>query len=202
MEDKKTAYKLPKPIAYIQCDLNYAIGTRRSIRSYKSDALTHQQISNILWSCQGITDTSRNYRAAPSAGATYPFDIYCQIMHSKDIENGIYFYKHDKHELLLHKKGDLRAQLTRSCFNQAFINQVPFIVVLVAEPRRTSARYGNRATRYIAMEAGHIGQNIYLESLANELATVAVGAFNDADVKSLLSLEHDPLYIFPIGKPA
>lgn len=198
MSEKKN-YELPKPIMYIQCDLNYAINTRRSVRRFDEKGLTKQQISNLLWACQGITDTRNNYRASPSAGATYPFDVYIQITNTKDIDDGIYKYEFAKHELSLHKSGDHRPAITRACFNQSFINQGPITIILVADYKRTSSRYGERATRYVHMEAGHIGQNIYLEAVGNELATVAIGAFNDNDVKKIMEVEHDVLYIYPVG---
>lgn len=202
MEEITKNYKLPKPLMYIQCDLNFAVNTRRSVRRFDSHGLTQQQISNLLWACQGITDSRNQYRACPSAGATYPFDIYLQITKSKDIGDGIYKYDHNSHEISLHKDGDSRKELTSACFGQGFVNQAPVVIILVADYRRTSQRYGARATRYVDMEAGHIGQNIYLEAVGNGLATVAVGAFNDADVKNLLQVKEDPLYIFPVGKRA
>jgi SagB-type dehydrogenase family enzyme len=64
------------------------------------------------------------------------------------------------------------------------------------------ARYGARATRYVFMEIGHIGQNIQLQAVALGYDSVCVGAFQDERVKSLLSLptSEEPLYIIPIGK--
>ncbi len=202
MEDNTSKYKLPKPMMYIQCDLNYAVKARRSVRRFDPQPLTHLQISNLLWSCQGITDEARGYRAAPSAGATYPCDVYIQVSGTKDLPDALYRYRHESHELEIHKKGDLRKELKKACFNQGFIEQAPAIILLSAEYKRTSGRYGSRAERYVHMEAGHIGQNIYLQAVGNGLATVAVGAFNDTDVKNVCGLENEPLYIFPVGKKA
>ena len=54
------------------------------------------------------------------------------------------------------------------------------------------------------MEVGHAGQNIYLQATTLGLATVAIGAFYDEQVREVLRLDeqHKPLYIMPVGKPA
>lgn len=95
-------------------------------------------------------------------------------------------------------------ELARVALNQEFIHQAPLNIIICAEYERTLARYGSRGIRYIHMEVGHAGQNIYLEATALGLATVAIGAFNDERVREVLRLDKQlkPLYIMPVGKPA
>ncbi len=195
-------YELPKPLMYIQCDLNYAINARRSVRRFDSHKITKQQISNLLWASQGITDRKNGFRAAPSAGATYPFNTFIIITGLEDIPDALYKYDCSHHSITLLKKGDMRKNVRTVCFNQNFVQTAPVIIILAADYKRTSGRYGSRAERYVHIEAGHIGQNIYLESEGNGLATVAVGAFNDAELKKVLGIDDEPLYVFPIGKKA
>jgi SagB-type dehydrogenase family enzyme len=142
----------------------------------------------------------------PSAGATYPLEIFvlCGQNCVATLDAGIYHYNVDTHTLALHQKGDARLELSRAALSQSFIYDAPLDIVLCAEYERTAWRYGKRAERYVHFEVGHAGQNIYLQATALGLGTVAVGAFHDERVSEVLLLEKSlkPLYIMPVGKPA
>ena len=120
------------------------------------------------------------------------------------MEAGIYRYNMDNHSLTLHHQGDVRPELARAALNQEFIYEAPIDVIICAIYSRTGMRYGNRGERYAHIEVGHAGQNIYLQATAMGLATVAVGAFYDEQVRQVLHLEkqYEPLYIMPLGRPA
>ena len=186
--------------------LEEAIARRRSVRHFTPEPVSQPQLSQILWATQGITDTSRRYRTAPSAGATYPLEIFivCGSNNVEGIEAGVYHYNIDSHSLTLHHKGDVRLELSRVALNQEFIYQAPADIVICAEYERTLTRYGGRTERYVHMEAGHAGQNIYLQATALGLATVAIGAFDDEQVRKVLRLDKQtrPLYIMPVGRAA
>jgi SagB-type dehydrogenase family enzyme len=98
-------------------------------------------------------------------------------------------------------EGDLRSQLAKASLFQMFIADAPISIVITGEYERTTARYGERGTRYVHMEAGHVSQNIYLQVESLGLGTVAVGAFRDEEVSKVLNLpeRHRPLYVMPIG---
>ena len=100
-------------------------------------------------------------------------------------------------------EGDLRSSLAEATLGQSWVREAPINVVIAAVYERTTGRYGERGVRYVHMEAGHVGQNLYLQAVARGLGTVAVGAFHDDQVQGLLQLPTDqkPLYIFPIGYP-
>jgi SagB-type dehydrogenase family enzyme len=100
------------------------------------------------------------------------------------------------------REGEFRTDLRRAGLDQWFVGAAPADIVVTAVDARTVDRYGQRGkARYVPMEAGHVGENIYLQAEALDLATVAVGAFRDEEVRSLLELpdDHRPLYIFPVG---
>jgi SagB-type dehydrogenase family enzyme len=80
------------------------------------------------------------------------------------------------------------------------ISRAPIDIVIAAEVRRTTARYGQRAIRYVHMEAGHAGQNVSLQAIALGLGTVMIGAFDDGEVKEVLGIREEPLYIIPVGR--
>lgn len=200
------AVKLPPPGQKGDTSLEEAIARRRSIRHFSSEPVTLSQLSQILWAAQGITDTSMAYRAVPSAGVTYPLEIVvtCGQTAIDEIDAGIYHYNMDSHSLTLHHKGDVRLELAGAALNQDFIYEAPADIIICAVYSRTLMRYGERGERYVYIEVGHAGQNIYLQATALGLATVAIGAFNDEQVREILRLDkqYKPLYIMPLGKPA
>jgi len=195
--------KLPPPSSKGEISLEEAIASRRSVRRYKLAPLTLSQLSQILWSAQGVTG-ARRLRAAPSAGATYPLETFVVIGKQTvgDLEAGIYHYEVNAHSLSLHLPGDLRLELARAAGHQEFIAVAPANTVICAIYPRTCHRYGKRGERYIYMEVGHAGENIHLQAVTLGLATVAVGAFDDEEVSRVLEIEEQikPLYIMPLGK--
>lgn len=176
------------------------------MRDFIPESLSQSQLSQTLWAAQGITDSSRRSRTAPSAGATYPLEIFvvCGGNGVREIDEGIYQYNMDSHSLTLHRKGDVRSDLAKAALGEESIYQAPVDIVICAEYERTLRRYGRRGERYVHMEVGHAGQNIYLQVTALGLATVAVGAFDDERVREVLGLDkqYKPLYIMPVGKAA
>jgi len=197
---------LPPPSQKGSLSLEEAIVRRRSIRNFTSESLSQAQLSQLLWAAQGLSDAREGYRTIPSAGATYPLEIFvvCGRNGIDGIDDGIYQYNIDSHSLTLHHKGDVRLELARAAFGQGFIYEAPVDIIICALYERTTGVYGGRGERYIFMEVGHAGQNIYLQATALGLATVAIGAFSDEQVRQVLRLDkqYKPLYIMPVGKAA
>lgn len=188
--------ELPPPLK-TGAGLEECIERRRSIRSFSDKPLTREELSTLLWACQGITDERRGFRAAPSAGATYPLEVYLVM------EEGVFNYRPEHHQLIEVKEGDLRRGLARAALGQGFIAQAPVNFVLAAVPERTTHRYGERGLRYIWIEMGHAAQNIHLQAVALKLGSVPVGAFRDEEVKRLLEMSEELIvgYIIPVGHP-
>ncbi|MBC7320597.1 SagB/ThcOx family dehydrogenase [bacterium] len=199
-EDK--IVRLPQPRFSSNTSVEEAILKRRSVREYKDEPLTILEISQILWSAQGITDKRMGFRSTPSAGALYPLEIYVVVGRVKDLEPGIYKYRPEKHDIVLVSSGDKRIDLYRVSLMQDCIRRAPIAVVISAVFERTTRKYGERGIRYVYMEAGHSAQNIYLQCEALGLGTVVIGAFDDEGVKRVLNLERgeNPLYVIPIGR--
>jgi len=197
---------LPPPSPKGSLSLEEAIARRRSVRDFTPEPISQSQLSQILWAAQGISDTWEKLRTVPSAGATYPLEIFivCGRNGVEGIDGGIYHYNIDRHSLTLHYAGDARLELARAALDQEFIYQAPVNIVICALYERTAMRYGARGERYVHIEVGHAGQNIYLQAAALGLATVAIGAFYDEQVREVLRLDkpYEPLYIMPVGRPA
>ncbi len=186
---------LPAPSYKGKYSVEETIVWRRSIRDYQNTNLSLQQISQLLWSAQGITDSEFGFRAAPSAGALYPLTLY---LLTKD---GLFRYIPDGHKLVEISSEDKRPMLVRASLGQSFLREAPADIVIAGNFRITEAKYGARAYRYVLMEIGHVAENIHLQAISLGLSSIAVGAFWDNVVKKNLELpdNHDPLYIIPIG---
>ena len=201
---KEAPIKLPSPILRGKISLEQAISKRRSVRRFKDEPLTLEQLSQLLWSAQGTTGTSGG-RAAPSAGATYPLEIFVVIGEQgvQSLAAGIYHYDAGNHSLTLHQTGDFRQELADTALGQSSIARCPVDMAICAIHPRTAYRYGRRGERYVHIEVGHVGQNVSLQAVALGLGTVMVGAFEDEEVRKVLALEEQikPLYIVPMGKP-
>lgn len=205
MDNKGGLIALPKPHRKGEMSLEEAIVSRRSRRSYRSDPLDLGQVGQLLWAGQGITGKEGWGRAAPSAGATYPAHLLIVVGQGgvKGIDAGVYEYIPEDHSLRMLFLGDVRGRLAHAALNQDFIAESPVDIVIVMEYDRTTRVYGQRGIRYVDIEAGHIGQNLYLQAEALGLGTVIVGAFVDDDVSSVLRLKEgfSPLAIMPFGYP-
>ncbi len=174
---------------------------RRSVRDYTGEPVTLQELSQLLWAAQGITDY-RGFRTAPSAGALYPLEIYVVAGNVQDLVPGVYRYKPHEHELVQLMEGDKRDELAGAALGQSFVKEGALVIVFTAIYERTTVKYGERGIRYVHMEAGHAAQNLCLQVTAMQLGVVTVGAFHDEQVVKLLNLpdnEH-PLYIIPVGR--
>lgn len=197
---------LPSPSQKGGMSLAEAIARRRSIRRFTPQPVSQSQLSQILWAAQGTSDASGRHRTAPSAGATYPLEIFvvCGTNCIEGIGSGMYHCNTNSHSLTLRHKEDMRLELARAALDQEFIYEAPVDIVICAVYERTLSRYGARGERYVHIEVGHAGQNIYLQATSLGLATVAIGAFYDEQVRNVLQLEeqYKPLYIMPVGKSA
>ncbi len=201
--------ELPNPNFTEAKNLEHSIGERKSVRSFSEEPLTLQEVSNILWAAGGVKEAGLDAMTAatrtfPSAGACYPLEFYIVTGENsvKDLDPGVYYYDPEKNALNKIETGDRRGELSRAAMGQKVIRDAPVNVVITAYYERTTQRYGQqRGTRYVHMDAGHSGQNIYLAAESLNLGTVAIGAFNDSGVAEVLNTDREtPLYIYPVGK--
>jgi SagB-type dehydrogenase family enzyme len=195
--------RLPDPQFEGDVSLERAIRTRRTIRSFEGKALSLRQISQLLWSSQGITESGGFKRAAPSAGALYPIDIYAVVGAGcvEGLDPGVYHYESKGHSISSGKGEDARGDVARACLWQAWMAKAPLSLVITAEYSRITGKYGQRGIRYAMIEAGHIGQNIFLQAQAMRLAAGIVGAFDDEKLIRVMGIRetHEPLLVMPVG---
>jgi SagB-type dehydrogenase family enzyme len=187
--------KLPSPRYDGHVSIEKTLLERRSIRSYKEESLTLNELSQILWAAQGITEPRRGLRTAPSARALYLLEVYVLPGNVTNLPMGIYKYQPQTHELIKMENGDKKAELFKAV-GQAPIKNAP--VALVISGLSDKAQRPN----WMYLEAGHAAQNVYLQAVSLKLGTVVMAGFKDEEVRKVLNLseKEQPLYIMPIGK--
>jgi len=191
---------LPAPDRTGSRPLETLLQERVSVRAFASDTLTAAEVGQLLWAAGGQTHAGERFthRTVPSAGALYPLEIYVVA------SSGVGRYSVADHSIEWHQEVDRRAGLSAAAYGQRCFKDVPLIVVIAADPSRTTVKYGIRGERYATMEAGFACQNLLLEAVARGLGAVAVGAFDDDHVRNVVGLPAGelPLLLVPVGHPA
>jgi SagB-type dehydrogenase family enzyme len=192
---------LPPPRQASRASLEEALAERRSVREFKEQPLSLEELSQLLWAAQGVTAPDGG-RAAPSAGATYPLEIYAVVGRVKGLGAGVYHYVPAGHRIRLVAERDHRKALARAALDQDWMAEAPICIALAAVERRTARRYGERAALYVHFEAGCASENAALQAEALGLGTCVVGAFADDGVARILGLGRgeQPLALMPFGR--
>ncbi len=217
-QDSTPQHLLPLPEVRLDgtVSVERSLAQRRSVRSFTGAPLSLEDLAQVLWAAQGITEPVEEappgfswpwmggLRTAPSAGALYPLELYAVVSRVEGVRPGLYRYVPTAHALEPVTEGDLRDTLADGALRQTAILEAPVSLVFAAVVDRTAAKYGDRAERYVQMEVGAAAQNVYLQCESLDLGTVFTGAFHDDDVKEALTLPDDQrvFAILPVGRPA
>lgn len=200
---------LPKPGTWQipARDLETAIGNRRSHRIFTPESLSLDELAFLLWATQGIRSPLKagsNLRTVPSAGCRHAFETYIVALNVMGLESGVYRYLPTTHQLLFEfSEEQLPAKITEAAFHQQFCGSSAVVFVWTALPYRTEWRYGPASYKVIAIDAGHVCQNLYLACEAIEAGTCAVAAYDQEAMDHLLKLDGDQeftVYLAPVGK--
>lgn len=182
-----------------------AIGRRRSVREYASDPLTLPELSFLLWATQGVHDAAEDgsytLRTVPSAGARHPFETYLVVKHVSGLEPGLYRYLALEHKLcFLFTVDEL---LFRAADDEWLLLGEAVLFAWTAVPYRTEWRYDILSHKMIAIEAGHVCQNLYLAGMAVGVGTCAIGAYDQDEIDRMLGVDGEnefAIYVATIGK--
>lgn len=202
---------LPEPRDSGDVSVEEAVKNRRSVRSYLDAPLTLQEVSQLLWAAYGITEPLPDgpaflrggKRAAPSAGARYPLELYLVAKNVDGLDPGVYWYKSEAHRLVRVSEEDRWDAVSEAAFHQPHFRSAVAAIVWSAVYERNMEKYGKRGReRYVCIDLGHSGENVYLQAYALKVGTCAIGAFTDILLKQAVDMtkEEEPLYIMPLGK--
>jgi SagB-type dehydrogenase family enzyme len=189
--------------------LGRALAGRRSRRDYAPVVLPQLLLGRLLFASSAVTGTvtyegfSSGSRTYPSGGALYPLEIYPILQQVENIPDGVYHYDPWTHELEEVRAGNFHGQFAAMTIGQGMLAQGNGVFLITAVFERTMWKYGQRGYRYAWIEAGHLGQNLYLVAGALGLAPAAVGGFYDSEANALLDLapNEQTIYAMCIGVP-
>ena len=189
---------LPSPDTQGEITLAEAINYRRNIRDFTDEPLRIEQISQLAWAGQGITDKEKGFRAAPSAGAIYPMQLHIALA------DGLYRYNPESHSVTKTVNEDIRRRLYSASFMQQVVAKAVCSFIISGSARKIEEKYRNRGERFICLEAGHIAQNLQLQAVALGLGSTTVGALDSKSVARACKLDalQEPLYIICVGYPS
>ena len=188
-------------------DLETAIGRRRSRRTYRKKALTLEEVSFLLWATQGVQGEiigGHTYRTVPSAGCRHALETYLAILNVEGIVSGIYRYLPLSHQLPYEfPEEQLANKIVDAVFGQPYPGNAALTFIWTAIPYRMEWRYGLAAHRVIAIDAGHVCQNLYLACEAIGARTCAIGAYDQEAVDRLIRVDGEEefaVYLASVGR--
>lgn len=189
--------KLPSPDTNGKITLAQAINHRRNIRDFTDEPLRLEQIAQLAWAGQGITDKEKGLRAAPSAGAIYPMQLHIVL------PDGLYRYNPESHSITKTIDKDIRRNLYSATFAQPVVAKALCSFVISGSARKIEEKYRNKGERFICLEAGHIAQNLQLQAVALGLGSATIGGLDPKNVAKACNLDplQEPLYIICVGYP-
>ncbi|HIJ80411.1 MAG TPA: SagB/ThcOx family dehydrogenase [Desulfuromonadales bacterium] len=189
------------------CDLQEAMANRKSHRRFIQEPLSLDELAFLLWATQGVRTVLHEaavLRTVPSAGCRHPFETYLAVLNVTGVENGIYRYLPIDHALVLEKQvTNFPSHLTAATRGQSFSGQAAVTFIWSVIPVRTEWRYAEASYKVIALDAGHVCQNLYLACEAIGAGTCAIAAYDQVFVDELIGVDgrdEFAVYIAPVGK--
>lgn len=190
-------------------ELRQAIGQRKSHRSFTDEPLTLEELSFLLWATQGLkqVDEKRVWtkRNAPSGGARQPWETYIVVNRVDGLNPGVYRYLVIEHKLLkvADELDSQEQKITGACHNQAFCGKSAAVFAWATVPYRCEWRYSIFSHKNIAIEAGHICQNLYLACEAIGAGACGIAAYDQRLIDALIGVDGQDefcVYLSPVGK--
>ncbi|MBU1172732.1 MAG: SagB/ThcOx family dehydrogenase [Proteobacteria bacterium] len=201
LPSKESWTRIPK------MDLTQAMGNRKSHRAYEKKSLTIEELAYLLWATQGLRGKASHgsaFRMVPSAGCRHALETYLVILTVEELEPGIYRYLPLSHQLVFESCPEMLAQkVVTASLGQPYPGKAAVTFIWVAVPYRMEWRYGLAAHKVIALDAGHVCQNLYLACETIGAGTCAIAAYDQEELDELLGLDGDhefAMYLAPVGK--
>lgn len=193
---------LPKEFSKQGLSLDDAIRKRRSARDYSGKSISKLDLSRLLYYTYGYIENDPAKRTVWSIEGLYPIEIYIVVNNVRGISRGIYHYNSREHALELLKEGDYRFRIANACLGQKLVGGANVAIIKTALFERV-AHFGDRGYRYIHLDAGAIGENIYLEAVSMGLGVCGIGAFFDDQINKMLDIDgvtEVVIYVTSVGR--
>ncbi len=188
-------------------DLTHAIGNRKSHRVYLEQSLSLEELAYLLWCTQGLREKVFNghaYRNVPSAGCRHALETYLTIFNVDGLDPGMYRYLPLSHQLVFEFADDMLSEkMITASLGQSYPGKSAVTFIWVAIPYRMEWRYGLAAHKVIALDAGHVCQNLYLACEPISAGACAIAAYDQEELDELLGLDGEnefAIYIASVGK--
>ncbi len=200
--------ELPDPghIATAEMTLRQAIDERKSERVFLDDSMTLDALAYLLWATQGVKEFEQGetFRTVPSAGARHAFETYLVINNVEGLDRGLYRYLALGHKLgVIARSEEIGDAIANTTLQPELIQTSAATLIWTAVAARMTWRYGDRGYRYMLLDAGHVGQNLYLGAMAVNCRACTSAAFHDDELNRVLKLdgvEHFAVYFGSVGK--
>jgi SagB-type dehydrogenase family enzyme len=188
-------------------DLIAAIANRKSRRVYRKVALTLEEVSFLLWATQGVREKSAGghaYRTVPSAGCRHALETYLAVLNIEGLDSGIYRYLPLTHQLLFEfSEEHLAVKIVDAVFGQPYPGNASLTFIWTTIPYRMEWRYALAAHKVIAIDAGHVCQNLYLACEVIGAGTCAIAAYDQEALDRLLRIDGEEefvIYLASVGR--
>lgn len=204
----KEILDLPSPErCKVDISLVVSISERRSRRSFSEDDISLEELSFLLWATQGIRkkiDRCHTYRVVPSAGCRHALETYIAALRVDGLEKAIYRYLPLEHGLVkVIETADLESKITDAALGQRFAGDCAATFIWTTIPYRMEWRYGDASYKVIALDTGHVCQNLYLACEGIGCGTCAIAAYDQDLMDELLGVDGEEeftIYVSPVGK--
>lgn len=206
LDAKKIPLIKPEAVKIGEVSLKTAILRRESRRRFSNEALSIDELSFLLWATQGVRRWQQKnaLRTVPSAGNRHALETYLAVFNVDGLETGIYRYLPSQHQLVLESSPDqLKERMTEAALNQQFAGSSAVTFIWTTIPYRMEWRYAEASYKVIALDAGHICQNLYLACEAIGAGTCAIAAYDQQAADRLLNIDGEDefvIYMAPVGK--
>jgi SagB-type dehydrogenase family enzyme len=187
-----------------QGTLGPTILQRRSTRVYSGEGLTRQALADLLdFTYRPDLYSEETIEHRPRYFAPELLETFIAVRDVAGLDPGCYHYSPAKREVRQIRFTDLSEDVQYLALGQELAGRAGAVVFHTADLPRAVERYGDRAYRYLHLDAGHLGQRLNVGAIRLHLGVSGIGGFFDDQVNELLGIPEREavLYITTIGRP-
>ena len=204
-QEKSDVITLPQPHTDDGMSVEKALLERRSVRSFTNESVTLEDVSQLCWAAQGVTD-EKGHRTSPSAMASYPLEVYLLAGNVTGLPSGVYHYSPQGHNLTVVSEGDHIPDLFSASMGdkEDWRKSAPAVFIVTGVFERINRIPGEDLSRFVHVEAGTASENLLLEVVSLGLGATYTAGFDENKTKEYLALApgETPIAVLPVGHKA